>query len=166
MPGACRSSPVSKARSFATFQKPKEVGEPLHGQSLASPYFFCWEIFTSAGFVSYTRPEHADAAIAGMNGFFIGHKRLKVVRKRGQKIDRFHDSFYPTGDSGYSIAGDNLFGIWRGDNDDSSSSGGGDGAGSDNTISAVELCNTPVCRSQLELDFLAPQGLLGRSITR
>lgn len=34
--------------------------------------------------MSYTRPEDAEAAITGMNGFFIGHKRLKVVRKRGQ----------------------------------------------------------------------------------
>ncbi|CAM9312884.1 unnamed protein product, partial [Sphacelaria rigidula] len=35
-----------------------------------------------AGFVSYTEPTHAEAAIARMNGFFIGNKRLKVVRKR------------------------------------------------------------------------------------
>lgn len=41
-----------------------------------------------AGFVSYARPQHAEAAIGRMNGFFVGNKRLKVVRKRGQQLDR------------------------------------------------------------------------------
>ncbi|CAN0508452.1 unnamed protein product, partial [Scytosiphon promiscuus] len=36
-------------------------------------------------FVSYTKSEQADAAITNMNGYFIGQKRLKVVRKRGQQ---------------------------------------------------------------------------------
>ena len=38
--------------------------------------------------MSYTKPEHADAAITHMNGYFIGQKRLKVVRKRGQQAER------------------------------------------------------------------------------
>lgn len=41
-----------------------------------------------AGFVSYNQPSHAEAAIAQMNGFQIGSKRLKVQHKRrGQTTD-------------------------------------------------------------------------------
>lgn len=50
------------------------------------------------GFVSYADPEEAEAAIAGMNGFFIGHKRLKVVRKRGQM---HRQESVSSGDSGH-----------------------------------------------------------------
>lgn len=40
------------------------------------------------GFVSYSQPSHAEAAIAQMNGFQIGSKRLKVQHKRrGQSTD-------------------------------------------------------------------------------
>ncbi|CAM9136088.1 unnamed protein product [Discosporangium mesarthrocarpum] len=38
------------------------------------------------GFVSYTKPEHANAAIAQMNGFQIGSKRLKVQHKRKMQL--------------------------------------------------------------------------------
>ncbi|CAM9762297.1 unnamed protein product [Choristocarpus tenellus] len=38
------------------------------------------------GFVSYNKPEHANAAIAQMNGFQIGSKRLKVQHKRKVQV--------------------------------------------------------------------------------
>ena len=34
------------------------------------------------GFVSYNNPESAEQAIKSMNGFVVGHKRLKVEQKK------------------------------------------------------------------------------------
>jgi len=48
------------------------------------------------GFVSYDSAEAADAAIASMNGFQIGSKRLKVqhkrIHQRGDYMGGGHDS--------------------------------------------------------------------------
>eukprot|EP00903_Cladosiphon_okamuranus_P016667 g15369.t1 len=101
------------------------------------------------GFVSYTKPEEADAAISSMNGFFIGQKRLKVVRKRGQQTDRSSNSTNSANstnntsvrasDLGYTVGGE------------------GGGNGSSSNVGAG---------SQAELDFFTPEGSLGESLAR
>lgn len=65
------------------------------------------------GFVSYTKSEQADAAITHMNGYFIGQKRLKVVRKRGQHAERcpppdttLHTTLHTIGGGGGGGGGD------------------------------------------------------------
>lgn len=95
--------------------------------------------------MSYTKPEEADAAIASMNGFFIGQKRLKVVRKRGQQIERSSDSANSANsasvrasDLGYAAGG----------------AGGGNGT---SNIGAG---------SQADLDIFTPEGSLGQSLAR
>lgn len=68
---------------------------------------------TSAGFVSYNQPAHAEAAIAQMNGFQIGSKRLKVQHKRrGQTADDPDDR---GGDGGVSVGGGGMYGDGGGD---------------------------------------------------
>ena len=37
---------------------------------------------SSLGFVSYNNPDSAEQAIKSMNGFVVGHKRLKVEQKK------------------------------------------------------------------------------------
>lgn len=141
-----------------------------------SPHIFPFPQ-TPAGFVSYTNPDHADAAIAHMNGFFIGHKRLKVVRKRGQQ--RASDGSSTANESGH-INGNNegVCGIRRSDSSGSgigggAISGGGGGGGGGGVIGRrggdcgggygqSELHDG----SQLDLDFLTPEGLLGQSMAR
>ena len=39
-----------------------------------------------AGFVSYDNPQSAQNAIAGMNGFQVGPKKLKVQLKRPREV--------------------------------------------------------------------------------
>lgn len=51
-----------------------------------------------AGFVSYTKPLDAETAIAQMNGFQIGSKRLKVQHKRREYST--NDLAHYSGDSG------------------------------------------------------------------
>lgn len=148
-----------------------------------------------AGFVSYTKPEHADAAIARMNGYFIGHKRLKVVRKRGQQTDRCHDSSSLASDSGYDGGVDSACGIGMADGSGSSVSGvlngsagngivngsagngiinGSAGNGGVNGSAGNGVVNTTAVGGQRTLfggsepglDFLTPEGLLGQSMTR
>lgn len=96
-----------------------------------------------SGFVSYTKPEEADAAISSMNGFFIGQKRLKVVRKRGQQTDRSSDSTNSTSvrasDLGYNNTG-----------------GASGGSGSSNIGAG----------SKADLDFFTPEVSLGQSLAR
>lgn len=60
-----------------------------------------------SGFVSYNQPAHAEAAIAQMNGFQIGSKRLKVQHKRrGQMADDPDDRGNEEGGGGgYGDAG-------------------------------------------------------------
>jgi RNA recognition motif-containing protein len=41
-----------------------------------------WCCVLSTGFVSYNNPESAEQAIKSMNGFVVGHKRLKVEQKK------------------------------------------------------------------------------------
>ena len=41
-------------------------------------------VFVAAGFVSYSSPDAAEVAIAKMDGFTIGNKRLKVQHKRDE----------------------------------------------------------------------------------
>lgn len=92
--------------------------------------------------MSYTKPEEADAAISSMNGFFIGQKRLKVVRKRGQQTDRWSDSTNSNSvrvsDLGYTV-------------------GGASGGNGNSSIGAG---------SQADLDFFTPEGPLGQSLAR
>eukprot|EP00752_Nemacystus_decipiens_P006128 g5526.t1 len=58
------------------------------------------------GFVSYSQPSHAEAAIAQMNGFQIGSKRLKVQHKRrGQSTDDPDDRDEGGGGAGYGDQG-------------------------------------------------------------
>lgn len=58
------------------------------------------------GFVSYSQPSHAEAAIAQMNGFQIGSKRLKVQHKRrGQSTDDPDDRDEGGGGGGYGDQG-------------------------------------------------------------
>lgn len=122
-----------------------------------------------AGFVSYTKPEEADAAISSMNGFFIGQKRLKVVRKRGQQTERYADSSNSTasaridGPRGGGAGG--CDGNGNGNSNGRSNGGGngdsdGNGNGGGNGNSNIEA-GTP-----LDLDFLTPEGLLGQSMAR
>lgn len=59
-----------------------------------------------SGFVSYSQPSHAEAAIAQMNGFQIGSKRLKVQHKRrGQSTDDPDDREEGGGGPGYGDQG-------------------------------------------------------------
>eukprot|EP00923_Selenidium_pygospionis_P031148 GHVN01055290.1.p1 GENE.GHVN01055290.1~~GHVN01055290.1.p1 ORF type:complete len:625 (+),score=124.16 GHVN01055290.1:406-2280(+) len=46
------------------------------------------------GFVSFTRPEEATAAVSGMNGFSVGHKRLKVSLKKGEESGQVRTERY------------------------------------------------------------------------
>lgn len=113
--------------------------------------------------MSYTNPAHADAAIARMNGFFIGNKRLKVVRKRGQVSaqDNGGGSGCTITNHGYvgasacassSVGGDSLSGIDGGDEGGT----GGDGGGS----------YTSLFGKSLEREFFGPQDILGHQDTR
>lgn len=142
--------------------------------------------------MSYSKPEQADAAIAGMNGFFIGQKRLKVVRKRGQQQpgDRCYESntssagigtsinksSSPAGsvDGGYA-GGGSMCGIVRSDSGGGGVSGGGamNGVGGDGVSSTGNGgggSGPPLAfhrrETKLDLDFLTPEGLLGQSMTR
>ncbi|CAM9187118.1 unnamed protein product, partial [Hapterophycus canaliculatus] len=121
------------------------------------------------GFVSYSTPEEAEAAISGMNGFFIGQKRLKVVRKRGQQRDR-----YPDGSNRSSGRANDP--SYNGHNDacrvaqtESDDSGHGGIRTLNNDISSSEVSEhraLPGAGFQGNLDFFSPEGLLGQSITR
>lgn len=56
--------------------------------------------------MSYSQPSHAEAAIAQMNGFQIGSKRLKVQHKRrGQSTDDPDDRDEGGGGGGYGDQG-------------------------------------------------------------
>lgn len=56
--------------------------------------------------MSYSQPSHAEAAIAQMNGFQIGSKRLKVQHKRrGQSPDDPDDRDEGGGGPGYGDQG-------------------------------------------------------------
>lgn len=119
------------------------------------------------GFVSYTNLAEADTAIAKMNGFFIGHKRLKVVRKRGQvgAVSK-HDSGSSISVGPSHVAAGGCNGATSGGGD---SSCGNDEGGVEGDASVEEgddggyrsLCGTP-----LERDFLTPPDILGRQISR
>lgn len=97
--------------------------------------------------MSYTKPEEADAAISSMNGFFIGQKRLKVVRKRGQQTDRSSTNSANSTNSTSVRASD--LGYTAG--------GAGGGNGSNISVGAG---------SQAELDFFTPESSLGQSLAR
>lgn len=72
----------------------------------SSSPIFPVDVCASSGFVSYNQPSHAEAAIAQMNGFQIGSKRLKVQHKRrGQRADD-PDDRGGDGGSGYGDEGD------------------------------------------------------------
>lgn len=49
---------------------------PRHPLTLSSP------LHLKSGFVSYNNPDSAEQAIKSMNGFVVGHKRLKVEQKK------------------------------------------------------------------------------------
>jgi RNA recognition motif-containing protein len=49
--------------------------------------------------VSYNNPESAELAIKNMNGFVVGHKRLKVEQKKDK-----HQLMPPTGTAPFSAA--------------------------------------------------------------
>lgn len=66
----------------------------------------CFNIIASTGFVSYNQPAHAEAAIAQMNGFQIGSKRLKVQHKRRGQMADDPDDRGGDGGSGYGDEGD------------------------------------------------------------
>ena len=50
--------------------------------ALFPPFYDLVVISAMAGFVSYNHPSEAEVAIAKMNGFQIGSKRLKVQHKK------------------------------------------------------------------------------------
>lgn len=112
--------------------------------------------------MSYTKPEEADTAISSMNGFFIGQKRLKVVRKRGQQTDRCPDN---SGNSNSSCRlSDPAYAV-------SDGAGGGSvtGKGVGNCdIAGVSSGQRDLLGAGLraDLDFFTPEGLLGQSMTR
>ena len=106
--------------------------------------------------MSYTKPEEADAAIASMNGFFIGQKRLKVVRKRGQQADRSSDSTTNNNNTKNSNNSTNGTNVRAGDLGYTGSGVVGDGSGTSNVGAG----------SQPELDFFTPEGSLGQSLAR
>ncbi|CAM9959662.1 unnamed protein product, partial [Scytosiphon promiscuus] len=121
------------------------------------------------GFVSYSTPEEAEAAISGMNGFFIGQKRLKVVRKRGQQADRYTDGGTRRngrgGDFGY--AGSNsASGMAQAESGDVGH-GGIHPPDDDNVTSEISEHRTLNGNGfQENLDFFSPEGLLGQSMAR
>lgn len=125
----------------------------------------------STGFVSYSTRDEAEAAISGMNGFFIGQKRLKVVRKRGQQAERYKDSSdtnngHAAG-SGFS-GGDHSCGIDHAESGDSghhvahlfNSVGGGSEVSEEHGL----LGGAGAYASNLEV--FSPEGLLGPSMAR
>ncbi|CAM9430719.1 unnamed protein product, partial [Ectocarpus sp. 12 AP-2014] len=132
------------------------------------------------GFVSYSKPDEAEAAISSMNGFFIGQKRLKVVRKRGQQTDRCLDSSSSSSsnnnnnnsgrprDPGYP-AGDDSCGLARPNSGASGNAGTNVVVGSrmnnDNEDSTSHR-SILGSGSQADLEFFTPEGLLGPSMTR
>lgn len=119
--------------------------------------------------MSYSTPDEVEAAISGMNGFFIGLKRLKVVRKRGQQTDRYPDggnrSSARASDSGY--AGNNgACGMTRTESVDS---GQGEIHPLNNDDGNSEVGDNralPGAGFHGNLDFFSPEGLLGQSMTR
>lgn len=58
-----------------------------------------------ARFVTCTKPKHAEAAIARMDGFSIGHKRLKGRQETRTADGCCHDRSSVTNDLGYTAAG-------------------------------------------------------------
>ncbi len=108
--------------------------------------------------MSYTKPEEADAAISSMNGFFIGQKRLKVVRKRGQQTERYADSSNSATSARIDDPG--FVGSVGGCTGNGNGNGNGSGNGSGSGNSNVEAGTPP------DLDFLTPEGLLGQSMAR
>lgn len=56
--------------------------------------------------MSYNQPSHAEAAIAQMNGFQIGSKRLKVQHKRRGQTTEDPDDRGGEGGGGFGGAGD------------------------------------------------------------
>lgn len=122
--------------------------------------------FTITGFVSYTKPEEADAAISGMNGFFIGQKRLKVVRKRGQQTVRCPDNSSNSNSSGR--VSDPAYAVGDGA-DGGSGSGTGSVKGFGNaSVAGVSSGERSLLGAGLQgdLDSFTPEGLLGQSMAR
>ena len=68
---------TGRSRGFGTSRITRSGAITRHGPHHLMPY-----LLTLSGFVSYNNPDSAEQAIKSMNGFVVGHKRLKVEQKK------------------------------------------------------------------------------------